>query len=90
MNLLTKRHTGVTAIVYSRYNASFRDDVEKFNKQYEPIVYRQFQDKVHDRFLIIDKRVYHLGASIKDIGNSLSAITIMDITPQMVIDQLAK
>lgn len=90
LNLLTKRHTGVTAIVYSRYNASFRDDVEKFNKQYEPIVYRQFQDKVHDRFLIIDERVYHLGASIKDIGNSLSAITIMDITPQMVIDQLAK
>lgn len=64
--------------------------IDKYNKQYSPIEYIQFSKAVHDRFLIIDDVVYHMGASVKDMGKSLCAVTKMNITPQEIIDNVTK
>ena len=53
-------------------------DIKKANQQYESFKAVQF-DKSHDRFLIIDqKEVYHLGASLKDLGKKWFAFSKMD------------
>ena len=90
LSLLTKRKANVTATIYSRYNETIKTDIEKYNKQYSPIEYIQFSKAVHDRFLIIDDVVYHMGASVKDMGKSLCAVTKMSITPQEIIDNITK
>lgn len=90
LSLLTKREANVTATIYSRYNETIKTDIEKYNKQYPPIKYIQFSKPVHDRFLIIDNDVYHMGASVKDMGKSLCAVTKMSITPQEIIDNVTK
>lgn len=90
LSLLTKREANVTATIYSRYNETIKTDIEKYNKQYSPIEYIQFSKAVHDRFLIIDDVVYHMGASVKDMGKSLCAVTKMNITPQEIIDNVTK
>ena len=90
LSILSKKDTNVTAIIYSRYNQTIKTDVEKFNKQYPPIEYIQFPKAIHDRFLIIDDDVYHLGASLKDMGNSFCAVTKMKETPQIIIDNITK
>ena len=90
LSLLTKREANVTAMIYSRYNETIKTDIEKYNKQYPPIKYIQFSKPVHDRFLIIDNDVYHMGASVKDMGKSLCAVTKMSITPQEIIDNVTK
>ena len=90
LSLLTKREANVTATIYSRYNETIKTDIEKYNKQYPPIKYIQFSKPVHDRFLIIDNDVYHMGASVKDMGKSLCAVTKMCITPQEIIDNVTK
>ena len=69
---------------------TIKTDIEKYNKQYSPIEYIQFSKAVHDRFLIIDDVVYHMGASVKDMGKSLCAVTKMNITPQEIIDNVTK
>ena len=88
LSLLTKRKANVTATIYSRYKETIKTDVEKYNKQYSPIEYIQFPKAVHDRFLIIDDVVYHMGASVKDMGKSLCAVTKMNKTPQEIIDNV--
>ena len=90
LSLLTKRKANVTATIYSRYKETIKTDIEKYNKQYSPIEYIQFSKAVHDRFLIIDDVVYHMGASVKDMGKSLCAVTKMSITPQEIIDNITK
>ena len=72
------------------YKETIKTDIEKYNKQYSPIEYIQFSKAVHDRFLIIDDVVYHMGASVKDMGKSLCAVTKMNITPQEIIDNVTK
>ena len=72
------------------YKETLKTDIEKYNKQYSPIEYIQFSKAVHDRFLIIDNDVYHMGASVKDMGKSLCAVTKMNITPQEIIDNVTK
>jgi len=53
-------------------------DIEKHNSQYKPVIIRKFE-KAHDRFLIIDhKEVYHLGASLKDLGKKWFAFSKLD------------
>lgn len=88
LSLLTKREANVTATIYSRYNETIKTDIEKYNKQYPPIKYIQFSKPVHDRFLIIDNDVYHMGASVKDMGKSLCAVTKMNKRPQEIIDNI--
>jgi hypothetical protein len=62
--------------------------LEKHNKQYAAIVFVQLPHKNHDRFLIIDDKVYLMGASLKDMGAGLCAITEMLASPETVLGML--
>ncbi len=85
LTLLTKRGKGVSATIHSRYTEQFKLDLEKHNAQYEPIEFIQLSQKAHDRFLIIDNDVYLMGASVKDMGTSLCAITKMEMSPDTIL-----
>ena len=75
---LDKRNEGVKAVVYTfTRNAQIRQDIARHNRQYSPI-YLKFYNKAHDRFLIIDNAVYHIGASLKDLGKKLFAFSRME------------
>ena len=53
-------------------------DLDKHNKQYLPIGIQE-SDRYHDRFLILDEDIYHLGASLKDLGKKLFAFSKMEL-----------
>ena len=83
--MFTKRADGVTATIHTRYNEQFLTDLKKHNTQYPEIVFIQLPHRNHDRFLIIDDKVYLLGASLKDIGAGLCAVTEMTIAPEAIL-----
>ena len=85
LSMLTKRSDGVTATIHTRYNEQFLTDLKKHNTQYPEIEFIQLPHRNHDRFLIIDDKVYLLGASLKDIGAGLCAVTEMTIAPEVVL-----
>jgi hypothetical protein len=59
--------------------------VEKHNRQYPPIEVKVF-DKFHDRFLCIDDTVYHIGASLKDLGKKWFAFSKMEIPAKQLLE----
>ena len=78
LNQLDKRNDGVEAAVYTfSRNRQIRQDVDRHNQQYPPIQLH-FYNKAHDRFLITDNVVYHIGASLKDLGKKLFAFSRME------------
>ena len=85
LTLLTKRAEGVSATIHSRYTQQFKLDIEKHNEQYHPIAFVQIPHKSHDRFLIIDDDVFLMGASVKDMGTSLCAITKLNLSAETVL-----
>lgn len=86
LTLLDKRNVGVTATIYTkRVNDNLRLDIERHNDQYEPVNVRTIPN-VHDRFLIIDDTLYHIGASIKDLGKKLFAFSQMEVSPSVILD----
>ncbi len=88
LSMLDKRAEGVTATIYSRYNEQFLTDLKKHNEQYPAIDFVQLPHKNHDRFLIIDGKVYFMGASLKDIGAGLCAVAEMQMAPEKVLELL--
>ena len=88
--LLAKRQTGVSAIVLTRsISKTLALDLEKHNAQYPPVAIREFADS-HDRFLILDGDVvYHLGASLKDLGKKWFAFAKMDAGALSVMERVA-
>lgn len=75
--LLSKRKANVSAKIYTlQVSRTFRQDIQSYNSQYLPIDVVQYT-KAHDRFLIIDDKVYHVGASIKDLGKKLCAVSLL-------------
>ena len=78
--MLSKRRSGVCATVYTqKITAQLQLDIERHNRQYPPVEIRIY-NKCHDRFLIIDNtEVYHIGASLKDLGKKMFAFSKMDI-----------
>ena len=85
LSLLMKRVKGVSATIHSRFTKDFLTDLERHNKQYDEVKFVQLPHKNHDRFLIIDDAVYLLGASVKDMGNGLCAVTKLTATPETVL-----
>ena len=76
---LSKRQPGVTVDIYDgQISKQLRLDVEKHNEQYPGVTLHKYT-KAHDRFLIIDEEVYHIGASLKDLGKKLFAFSKMDV-----------
>ena len=88
LSMLDKRAEGVTATIHSRYNEQFLTDLKKHNEQYPAIDFVQLPHKNHDRFLIIDGKVYFMGASLKDIGAGLCAVAEMQMAPENVLELL--
>ena len=85
LSMFTKRKVGVSATIYTRHNEQFLTDLKKHNTQYPEIEFIQLPHRNHDRFLIIDDKVYLLGASLKDMGTGLCAVTEMSIAPEMIL-----
>ena len=91
LNLLAKRKRHVEATIYtSRISNELRTDIEKHNAQYPKIEVKQFK-KSHDRFLIIDnKTVYHIGASLKDLGKKWFAFSKINLDAKEIINKLSR
>ncbi len=88
LTLLNKRNKGVIATVYTkRIDENLRLDIERHNDQYAPINVRT-APSIHDRFLIIDDTLYHIGASIKDLGKKLFAFSKMETSPNYILDKI--
>ena len=85
---LTKRKEKVQIIIYTKKpEKSLLLDIKKFTQQYKSIIIRE-SNIIHDRFLIIDNKViFHLGASLKDLGKKIFAFSKMNID---VIELLSK
>ena len=89
LTLLDKRGDGVTATIYTqRISNQFQLDINRHNAQYSPIEIKQFS-RAHDRFLLIDDEVFHIGASIKDLGKKWFGFTLMrDMTANELINKI--
>lgn len=85
LKILNKRGDAVTATIYtSRFSDNLKLDLEKHNSQYPPIKIETI-NKFHDRFLIIDDDLYHVGASFKDLGKSVFAFSKLEIDKEKIL-----
>lgn len=83
--MLNKRNNGVKATIYTAHiSENLKLDLQKHNTQYQPIDIKVFKDS-HDRFLIIDDDVYHIGASLKDLGKKMFAFSKMEISKEIIL-----
>ena len=88
LTMLAKRADNVTATVYTKKSsAQLQLDIQKHNAQYPPIDIIAF-DRSHDRFLCIDETVYHLGASIKDLGKKWFAFNRMEMQTSELLQKM--
>jgi hypothetical protein len=80
LTLLSKREAEVTTLILTNsISKALALDIEKFNRQYPAIDVQTFKSS-HDRFLIIDDDIYHIGASLKDLGKKWFAFSKMDVS----------
>ena len=83
--LLSKRDAGVAASIITRQiTQGLAADLARHNQQYPPVVVTE-SPRFHDRFLIIDDAVYHIGASLKDLGKKLFAFSKMEIPARWLV-----
>ncbi|WP_099365215.1 ORF6N domain-containing protein [Sphingobacterium sp. 1.A.4] len=91
LTLLGKREQSVTAKIYTKnINNQLQLDLQRYNSQYPAIEIELFSD-AHDRFLIVDNtELYHIGASLKDLGKKWFAFSRMDIEVGRMLQILNK
>ena len=83
--MLSKRKAKVRATIVTRSDSKVSQlDIEKHNAQYLPVEVKVC-DTIHDRFLIIDNEVYHLGASLKDLGKKLFAFSKLEMPAETIL-----
>ena len=88
LTVLDKRKKNISATIYTQQiKKQLSLDLAKHNAQYQPIEIKEF-DKIHDRFLCIDSVVYHIGASLKDLGKKWFAFTRMEITTEILLKKV--
>jgi len=89
LTLLSKRNSNVKATIYTKQISSqLQLDLQKHNAQYPPIEIKTFADS-HDRFLLIDKtELYHIGASLKDLGKKWFAFSKMDSFVKSILEKV--
>ena len=89
LTLMTKRKPGVRALLFTRsISQSLQLDIEKHNNQYPPIAVHTLTES-HDRFLIIDRtELYHVGASLKDVGKKWFAFSKLDLPADLILSRL--
>ncbi len=78
LDMLSKKQDNVMVrLITNIKTCLLQTDIQKFNQQY-PLLSIDFSDKIHDRFLLIDQtRLYHIGASLKDLGKKMFAFSLM-------------
>lgn len=88
LTMLDKRKSKVTATIYTKsIPKQFSLDLAKHNAQYQPIDVKQY-DRVHDRYLCIDNTVYHIGASLKDLGKKWFSFNRMEMTAKELLGNM--
>ncbi len=89
LTILSKRNKSVEATIYTAaISTQLKLDLKKFNTQYRAINVKTFS-KSHDRFLIIDNStVYHIGASLKDLGKKWFAFSKIELDAMEMIRKL--
>jgi polyhydroxyalkanoate synthesis regulator phasin len=89
LSLLDKRADNVKAMIYTQnISHQLQLDINRHNAQYAPIEIKMF-NKSHDRFLLIDDEVYHIGASLKDLGKKWFAFTLLhDIKASELLNRI--
>ena len=89
LKMLSKKNKDVEVVILTTQNSNIRKlDIQKFNKQY-PVLKLAYTNKFHDRFIVIDnKQLYHIGASLKDLGKKCFAISRID--DQEYIDRISE
>lgn len=87
--MLSKRNPGVSATIYTqKITVQLQLDLDRHNDQYPPVNIRTYRNS-HDRFLIIDdKEVYHIGASLKDLGKKMFAFSKLKIDARVITEKL--
>ena len=86
LSLMSKRAEGVNATIYSSHiTHAMREEEARLNRQF-PTVHLENMREVHDRFVIVDDVVYHVGASFKDLGNQMTAFSVLNfVTKEQVL-----
>ena len=88
LQMLDKRQSNVSATIYTKnYTPQLQLDLQRHNAQYAPIVIQSFTQS-HDRFLIIDDTIYHIGASLKDLGKKWFAFSKMEMAASEVLTRI--
>ena len=88
LQMLDKREQNVSATIYTKnLTPQLQLDLQRHNAQYAPIAIQSFTQS-HDRFLIIDDTVYHIGASLKDLGKKWFAFSKMEIEASEVLSRI--
>ncbi len=89
LTLMTKRKRGVHAFLFTRsISQSLQLDIRKHNRQYPPITVHTLTQS-HDRFLILDRKdLYHVGASLKDVGKKWFAFSKLDLPVELILSRL--
>ena len=89
LHLLAKRNPGVKATIFTgNITRQLQTDLDKYNQQYPQVELKHFT-KSHDRFLIIDNNdLYHIGASLKDLGKRWFAFSKINLNPGDIINKL--
>ena len=83
--MFSKRQAGVTAEIRTGHlTDTLKQDLSRHNSQYPPIVISRIQN-IHDRFLIVDDDVYHIGASLKDLGKKLFAFSKKSLSKDLLL-----
>lgn len=87
--MLAKRTKGVKATIYTaKLTKDLQQDLKKFKMQYDNIEIKELT-KSHDRFLIVDgTEIYHIGASLKDLGTKWFAFSKINLEVRLIIDRL--
>ncbi len=90
LSLVAKRVAGVYAVIYSaRITRAMRDEVDRINRQFPTVELRTMRE-VHDRFIIVDETVYHVGASIMDLGCKMTAFSVLNLLTKEQLLALVK
>ncbi|MBQ1697414.1 MAG: virulence RhuM family protein [Bacteroidales bacterium] len=88
LQMLDKRQSNVSATIYTKnYTPQLQLDLQRHNAQYAPIAIQSFTQS-HDRFLIIDDTIYHIGASLKDLGKKWFAFSKMEMAASEVLTRI--
>ncbi len=91
LSLVAKKSAGVNAFVYSGHvNRHLREEEERLNRQFSTVKLKDVQN-VHDRFIIVDETVYHIGSSLNELGKKLTAFSVLNfVSKQQLLEMVSQ